>query len=296
MVKLGWRRSAAPSRPFTVPPGRRGRFVESPRAAASGPTTAGRKLDFFGIGVARGGTTTLHFLLAQHPDVELPAVRKELHYFDEDELFGPDNMPIAGNYGSLHNWVGFGRRLTGEITPRYIYYGGCLERIRAYNPEARLIALLRNPVLRAHSDWRRTRKPRGRGMSFAAQIAADCAVLEANPEKTPRGNSVGRSRYGRQIERVLSLFPPNRVMFVKSEVFFARQAEVADEICAFLGISPLSSHSTTGELRKNSSKDEPLSRDDWQRVYDLVETDITAVERILGWDCTDWRIPPANTA
>ena len=40
--------------------------------------------DFIGVGAAKAGTTTLHDILVQHPDIYLPSF-KAAHFFDLDE-------------------------------------------------------------------------------------------------------------------------------------------------------------------------------------------------------------------
>ena len=100
--------------------------------------------DFLGIGVQKGGTTTLQRLLEQHPQVYLPPC-KELHYF-------------SLHYGQGEAWyqqqfeAAAPDQRCGEITPYYLFHPQVPARIHALLPEAKLIVLLRDPVERALSQ------------------------------------------------------------------------------------------------------------------------------------------------
>jgi len=254
---------------------------------------ARHRLGFFGVGVQKGGTTTLDRLLRLHPRIELPTRRKELHYFDDDRLFDGDR-PRDG-YAALQAEFHFDRPLAGEITPSYIYWRGALERIRAYNPEARIIVLLRNPVLRAYSHWGHlARKSDDGGIaSFVERLRREERALGLDPAHQDKGLShIGRSLYGPQIERTRSLFPEEQVLFLKSERFFADQHGIADQVCAFLGAAPLTAVARPPAVHANAGSTSPMSRDEWNAAYSRFADDIDAVERLLGWDCADWRAPP----
>ena len=97
--------------------------------------------DFLGLGVQKGGTTTLHTLLAAHPQLMLPQ-KKELHFFTH-------------RYWRGKRWYGRQFRAAtpdqkcGEITPYYLFHSLVPERIQRCCPKVRLIVLLRDPVERA---------------------------------------------------------------------------------------------------------------------------------------------------
>src|SRR5919199_141812 len=118
--------------------------------------------DFLVIGAPKAGSTALHAALARHPALCLSAV-KEPKFFLTD---GPP--PMTGGPGDPqtyreHVW----RRcdyealfdaappgmLRGESTPFYLYDLAAQTRIHALIPQAKLIAILRDPIERAHSNW-----------------------------------------------------------------------------------------------------------------------------------------------
>ena len=104
-----------------------------------------RKPDFFFIGAAKCGTTALHGYLSQHPDIFLPP--EEVHFFGSD--FNP-RIPFWIPKPSEEEYrATFGTRTEqslGERSAAYIYSVRAAAEIKAYAPEARIIATLRNPI------------------------------------------------------------------------------------------------------------------------------------------------------
>ena len=94
--------------------------------------------DFLGIGTQKGGTTYLHRLLQQHPQVFL-AHPKELHYFSLHQDRGLD-------WYSNHFAEASAEKRCGEVTPYYLFHPLAAERIHAAIPNVKLIVLLRSYV------------------------------------------------------------------------------------------------------------------------------------------------------
>lgn len=252
-----------------------------------------RKLGFLGVGAQKAGTTTLYKLLKMHPDIEVP--RKELHYFNRDGKFGPDHRPLAGGYDELHQRYYFDTPIAGEITPLYMYWRPSIARIHAYNPDAKIIVLLRNPVSRAYSQWGHYMR---KGIPFApfeSRIKKEVKKLRRNPGfQSGRLSQLARSRYGAQIREIKALFPPDQVMFIKAEAFFKSQLPVTDDVCRFLGLEPLSKFRTPAPVKSNTGIVRPITAEQWRIAYKHLKHDIDIVEEELGWDCSDWRKPPSE--
>ena len=188
--------------------------------------------DFVIIGAQRGGTTSMYHYLTGHPDVG-PASEKEVGYFDHDRRYakGLDwyrtHFPLRGE-----------AVVVGEASPNYLFEPLVPERIRAAVPNAKFIALLRNPVDRAFSSYqlmvRRGREP----LSFEDAIASE-------PERRRRGEGfrysyVARGLYMEQLERWLGVFPREQFLILKSEDFYRDPEQVLHQTLAFLGLRPWS--------------------------------------------------------
>jgi hypothetical protein len=121
--------------------------------------------NFFIIGAQKAGTTSLYHYLKQHPQVYM-SPRKEPIFFNHElnadgevvsEKFGgpgapPPKFANIREYQTLFRGVS-SEKAIGEASVLYIYAPGTAQRIKRYVPEARLIALLRNPADRAYSAF-----------------------------------------------------------------------------------------------------------------------------------------------
>src|SRR5438046_8645222 len=91
-----------------------------------------QKLDFLVAGAQKSGTTALNYYLKRHPRIALP-VKKELHFFDNDELFAGGNVP----YEPLYEMFRPARpgSIAGENTPIYLYWRPALPRSEEHTSE-----------------------------------------------------------------------------------------------------------------------------------------------------------------
>ena len=130
------------------------------------PTAAGREVkrrfpDFFIVGHAKSGTTALYEMLRRHPQLYMPAV-KEPQYFAKDPATAP-----AGSRGKTFEQTGRRRetleqylslfapaepgQLVGEASTFYIWSPLAPARIADVRPDARIIAIFREPASFLHS-------------------------------------------------------------------------------------------------------------------------------------------------
>lgn len=123
------------------------------------------KVDFFVIGAARSGTTSLYNYLIQHPRVFLPNI-KELNYFSKVESNQYQDYKKPNKKVHYHTKIiqseklyhqlfaeAKSDQLKGDISPSYIWAPDTAKRIFEHNPNARIIVSLRNPVERAYSHY-----------------------------------------------------------------------------------------------------------------------------------------------
>src|SRR5579885_1417562 len=111
--------------------------------------------DFLIIGGQRCGTSSLYYYLTEHPGI-ISASTKETHFFDESfsKGIGWYRAQFPSSFQKMYVTNVLKRDfLTGEGTPYYILYPHAPRRTFEIVPHVKLIALLRNPVERAHSQY-----------------------------------------------------------------------------------------------------------------------------------------------
>lgn len=146
--------------------------VQTPKCAHGAMIAASeRRLDFFVVGVQKAGTTALHEMLSRRPDIQM-ASGKEVHFFDDETINW--NEPDCDRLHSRFSWKP--ARVRGEATPITIYWPNALERLHAYNPNAKIIVALRHPApapsrTGAWSGSAATRRFRSRKQSVKAGSA-----------------------------------------------------------------------------------------------------------------------------
>ena len=254
-----------------------------------------RKIDrvsFIVAGVQKAGTTAIHDFLAQHPHVAL--LRDQaLHFFDKEEHFGssrtgplnePDYRILLGNFDPGWRW-----RVAGEVTADYLYYPRALERIARYNPEMKLIISLRNPIGRAFSQWNMRREKGQETLEFLDALKRD---QEIGIWKRPRGDAyIARSLYSPQLEKAFELFPRDQVFVLKYEDFRTDPFSVLDRIFDFLGVRGVSR--LKNKERNRGSYSRKITMQEREYAAAIFDDDISRVEELLDWDCSDWRVKTA---
>lgn len=192
-----------------------------------------RKLDFVVAGVQKGGTTALWHFLRQHPEIGM-SDSKELHFFDNESIdwARPDYGLLHGHFAEIAD-----RRVIGEATPIYTYWPQCLERIRQYNPEIKLIVSLRDPVARAWSHWRMETARALDDVEFSYAIREGRLRVTNDPSGHHRVYSyVERGFYADQVEKLYSLFPREQVKIIRQSDLLTDHRRTLSDITTFLGV------------------------------------------------------------
>ncbi len=197
--------------------------------------------DFLVIGAQKAGTTALYAYLRWHPGITGPSW-KEVSYFDRHWWRGP-----AWYRGQFP--VGAGDQLVGEASPSYLFHPLAPGRARSLLPGVKLIALVRNPVDRAYSQYQHEVALGREALSFEEALAAEDERTRGEVERLltdPRAFShawwdhtyAARGRYAEQLERWLAAFPREQLLVVATEELGERPAETYGSILAFLGAAP----------------------------------------------------------
>lgn len=108
------------------------------------------KLNFLIIGAQKAGTTSLAKYLSQHKSI-LPPKEKEFNFFNLDQNYQKGKSYYESNLNRYRN--PFKPRISFEATTHYLYLPHVAQRIYSYNPNFKLIILLREPSERDYSAW-----------------------------------------------------------------------------------------------------------------------------------------------
>ncbi|MCI3134245.1 sulfotransferase domain-containing protein [Phenylobacterium aquaticum] len=239
-------------------------------------------VQFIVIGAQKAGTTALFDYMGDMPGLSLSRT-KEVHFFDDESVDWS-----APDYGAYHaQFDAEAPGLKGEATPIYVYWPRSLERIKAYNPQMRLILMLRDPVERAWSHWR---------MEFArgAETQAFSWCIREGRQRLFEGEPWGHHRefsyvergfYGEQVERLFSLFPRNQVLTVGAEALQSEPASVLGRIAGFLGApAPPAVRSRRIHVGREFAG---LTPEDVAYLRRLYDRDAARLKALTGWSPED---------
>lgn len=183
---------------------------------------------FFIIGAARAGTTSLHYYLSLHPEIQMSAV-KEPHFFAGpagEFPFGTPRIERLEDYRALFDPRAAVR---GEASPSYSAFPrrmGVPGRIHDLVPDARFIYLVRDPIDRTLSHYRHRVAVEGERRSLADAIG----TFE------PSNIYLCASRYASQLEQYLACFAAISILIVRQEELLASRIATLRRIFAFLGV------------------------------------------------------------
>jgi len=204
-------------------------------------TPTGTLPSFLIIGAMRSGTSSLAYYLRDHPQVFM-ARNKELHYFTDRFDRGIDwyRHQFAG---------GAGYATVGEATPTYMYDPIAVERMAAVLPDAKLVAVLRNPVDRAYSHyWHQVEKGR-ETVSFAEAVAAEADRIAGRSGWDRRAWAyVDKGRYREQLKCVCALYPRDALHVILFEDLRDHPDAAFASVCEFLGVDADHAPPTLGRV------------------------------------------------
>jgi hypothetical protein len=195
--------------------------------------------NLFLVGAPKCGTTALHAYLAQHPDVFM-SDPKEPHYFGRDLVFRYRRRPSEAQYRAYFAGAG-GRRRVGEASVWYLYSERAAEEIRVAAPDARIVAMVRDPVEMIPSLHGQFVYNGHEDLPLEAALAAEADRAEGRripPDANfPRGLLYRRvAAYAEQLERYLAAFGSERVHVIVYDDFRADAAAVYRDLLGFLEV------------------------------------------------------------
>jgi hypothetical protein len=213
--------------------------------------------DFIVIGAIKTGTTTLHYLLSDHPDISLPD-EKEAPLFLRDVTRAEVSDHVARFIPNADT------ALAGKVTPLYMCRPGVARRIHGAGPDTRLIAILRDPIARAVSHWRMRSvfgmDPRPFAVAAREQLDHPDRWHETEIEED---GYLAFGEYGRILCEYLEYFPPTQLLVLTTPELERDPLGTVQSVCDFLGVPP----HTPSELGKSYNvSSRPNGRKKLERV------------------------------
>lgn len=225
------------------------------------------KPEFFILGAQKAGTTALQATLCQHPQLARGQF-KELHYFSNDAWYSRQTLH---QYHSFFPAKTTNDRKYFEATPMYLYHPQVAERLWEYNPNSKLVVMLREPAMRAFSAWKMYHHqfpetklsfladPRSFSKAISEELAGD---LNNFSPTVDHHAYVKRGLYDQQLARYFARFPRDRILVVNSELMRTEGELQLKRILNFLEVKeiPLSMRSANKGVQVEGDFEAELER------------------------------------
>lgn len=210
---------------------------------------------FIIIGAQKAASTYLVACLAEHPEIYM--YREEIPFF-EDPDYEPGRLPQFLQLFDKAN----GKKAVGFKRPNYLAKPECPRRLHAHFPDAKLIAVLRNPIDRAVSAYFHYMQngfipiePLNDGMRSV--------IDKVHADEYPAGRDIVEyGFYAKQLQRYLADFTSDQLLVAFYDDIKTAPEKVVSEVYGFLGVAkdyrprsvikkPMASIKSTARLRVN---------------------------------------------
>lgn len=233
------------------------------------------------VGAQKAGTSALYSMLVRHPRVIAP-VEKELTFFGNDSTYALGMahyrrmLPVRPLRAT--GWT------TLDATPNYLYRPAAAERIHRHLPDAVIVAVLRDPVKRARSDWNMFHQFKGHPRyahlydpwTFAEAMAAELA-------DPPPFGYLARGHYGPQLERYIRLFGRERVLVFGYPQLKASPESVVRRIAEAAGLDAALFPERLREVKANvRAYSEPVDAALEERIRAYFVPHMQRLDEVLG--------------
>ncbi len=215
------------------------------------------------IGAQKGGTTALYNYFKYHPGIA-PAKFYEIDFFNCDSRFSRGISFYHSHFP--RNTLANKGKLSLDITPGYLVNADkTAKRIYDYNPNIKIIVLLRNPIARAYSAWQMYRKfcasdrdwfykwaqrcdssvqqqdiflkrPSSFGQNFEKDITDEIKAIQNGQNIEMPILRLGL--YHQYLKYYFDYFPKDQILVISSEDMKKNTKEILRQIETFVGLDP----------------------------------------------------------
>jgi hypothetical protein len=201
--------------------------------------------NFFIVGAQKSGTSALSAWLGQHPQVfmsfpkepgYLAFLQRGYPYLDGYGRPAPASEYVVSDesaYLNLFSDVLPQHRVIGEASTWYFSVPGVAQRIKNFNPDAKVLVILRNPVDRAYSAWCHARRD-GLEPCDDFSRALEMEAERGDVEFLLRYHRMGK--YSDSLAEYFSVFDTGRILVLLYEDLQGDERALWSRLCGFLGI------------------------------------------------------------
>jgi hypothetical protein len=213
--------------------------------------------NFLILGAAKTGTTSIYRYMKQHPDIYMSPAKEPRFFIFEDEILQfngiGDEIETAKTtlqeYQELFAKVK-GEKAIGEATTMYLWSEKAPQRIKHYIPNVRLIAILRDPVERAYSNYLHLKQAKREPFnSFSEALKQEPQRIKDN--WWPFWYYQDQGFYYQQLQRYFDLFAKEQIKIFLYEDLTTNPLKLLQDIFNFLELDEGFKPDFSTQIRKS---------------------------------------------
>ncbi len=211
------------------------------------------KPNFLIIGANKGGTTSLFQYLTEHPDVFKPEIKEPMffnYYKEQQEDTNFRTQRVIRSISSYKELFEGSEnfKAAGESSTSYLANPWVAEHIYDYNPEMKLIAILRNPIQRAYSNYLMYVRWGEEKRSFSKALKE-----ELKGKELPQGKQyIALGYYYNSLKTYQEKFGKSQLKIFINEDLKDNPEETFKSICEYLKIATNFTPNTTKKYNTNN--------------------------------------------
>jgi hypothetical protein len=188
------------------------------------------KIDLIIVGAQKSATTSLKHYLGEHPEI-VAHPQKELSFFIDDKEYEHGVNSMMEKYFSNSGKSINGKKLVAKCALMYTT-DKSLKRLKEYNPQSKIVLIIRNPVERTYSGYLMDKDIAGHEFN-----AAELKKLVKNQDDWKYGMFIDSSIYIKHLKNIYRYFPKEQVKVLMYENIKNNAAQVCREVFKWLGVS-----------------------------------------------------------
>jgi len=204
------------------------------------------KPTFIVIGAAKSGTTSLHYYLDEHPNITMSSIKEPTYFVYKDIDINELPKNISSGYKKnivfdYYNYLNLFKikeetKEIGEISNEYLYASSAAANIKKELPDVKIIAILRNPIERAFSQYCMNVRANREDLSFKDALKIEEKRITDNWEWGYHYKESGL--YYKQLKRYFDIFDNNKIKIILYDDWKNNPINVYKEILNFLNLDP----------------------------------------------------------
>lgn len=246
-------------------------------------------LSFVGVGVCKSGSSTLFDRIITHPEIGyiIPRKKKTLPYEKEGRFFNSEYSIDITDPKNLTN-----HKFVGEWTSSYITSDECLIKIKEYNPDIKILYMIRHPLQRIWSEYNSYAYHHIMYRLLDFPITFTNLLKFSNREASKKTikqafqkNMIYSSMYADHMDRIYTIFPEENVKVCTQDEMSNSQEQLVHSIQDFIGANPELRRTYVPYAHKNrTNRSEPievyLEHEEW--LKELLYKDNERLKQVYG--------------